>query len=128
MSHYLNNLGSVLSDLRAMTVAGHEKYGDSCLKRGRTGLFLMLARKWDRIERAMEKHHYSMDDAIRNNPPPDGLLDDIQDLTVYLLILLSDLEANPLEEERRETQIKMPLKGEEGMEHPFGYDAGVEHG
>lgn len=140
--HYLNVMGRVTEDIRQMVVAGHQKYGDSCLQRGRNGLYMMFARKWDRIEHAMKQSDYNFDDALRDNPEPDGLLDDIQDLVVYLCILWGDLEVNPIDR-RRATQRKMPLPRDQpaaykdpeimevktdGMEHPHGYDAQEELG
>ena len=81
------------------------EYGGSWLKRGGVGAFMMLARKWDRIEQAMTK-----DVALRTASGPDmvvapydvitraicdgreeGLLDDIGDLRRYLLLVESEI-------------------------------------
>lgn len=60
-------------------------YGDSWKKRGGVGAFMMLARKWDRIENQMQTNGY---DIFKCNPDEkDGLLDDIQDLRRYLLLV-----------------------------------------
>ena len=73
-------------------------YGDSWKKRGGVGAFMMLARKWDRIENQLQKHSkpYDVLDALvvevyRDKISKDGLLDDIQDLRRYLLLVEDEL-------------------------------------
>ena len=73
-------------------------YGDSWRKRGGIGAFMMLARKWDRIENQTNKQGYDMFAAIFADTSDTGLLDDIRDLRRYLLLvhLLSHLRNNYL--------------------------------
>jgi hypothetical protein len=64
-------------------------YGDSWKKRGGVGAFMMLARKWDRIENQMQTNGY---DIFKCDPKEkDGLLDDIQDLRRYLLLVEEEI-------------------------------------
>lgn len=57
-------------------------YGDSWRKRGGVGAFMMLARKWDRIENMATAKGYDVFAAER-----DGVLEDIADLRRYLLLV-----------------------------------------
>jgi hypothetical protein len=63
-------------------------YGDSWRQRGGVGAFMMLARKWDRIENQCKGENYDIfkvvDDQVGCS---DGLLDDIRDLRRYLLLV-----------------------------------------
>ena len=86
MTHYLDSIRNRAAADAFAAENGHKKYGDSCLQRGGVGLFMMLARKWDRIERACQISGYDIFTALKADPEPEGLLDDIRDLRVYLLI------------------------------------------
>tara|TARA_R110002020_G_scaffold221031_3_gene429055 strand:- start:555 stop:977 length:423 start_codon:yes stop_codon:yes gene_type:complete len=77
-------------DARALADA-QESYGDSWKKRGGVGAFMMLARKWDRIENQTKKFSYNIFDAIHSNPSPTGILDDIGDLRRYLFLVEAEI-------------------------------------
>ena len=64
-----------------------ESYGDSWRSRGGVGAFMMLARKWDRIENQVSKDGYDIFKTINNDPSRSGILDDIRDLRRYLLLV-----------------------------------------
>ena len=66
-----------------------ESYGDSWRDRGGIGAFMMLARKWDRIENQVTKSGYEIFRTISNDPSDTGILDDIRDLRAYLLLVES---------------------------------------
>ena len=68
-----------------------ESYGDSWRGRGGIGAFMMLARKWDRIENQVEKDGYDVFTTIKNDPSDSGILDDIKDLRRYLLLVESHI-------------------------------------
>ena len=78
------------SDVTALEKA-QESYGDSWRNRGGVGAFMMLARKWDRIENQVEKDGYNIFTTIKNDLSESGILDDIQDLRRYLLLVESHL-------------------------------------
>jgi len=78
-----------------------KSYGDSWRKRGGVGAFMMLARKFDRIENQSMKCHWDVFGAILDDPTSAGILDDIRDLRCYLYLveeyatrLLEEIEAN----------------------------------
>lgn len=63
-------------------------YGRSWINRGGVGAFMMLARKWDRIENMSRERNYDILMALMEEGP--NLLDDIQDLRRYLLLVESE--------------------------------------
>ena len=67
----------------------HVSYGDSWRSRGGVGAFMMLARKWDRIENQCKKDGYDIFKTIAKDPSNTGILDDIRDLRRYLLLVES---------------------------------------
>ena len=88
-----------------------KSYGSSWRKRGGVGAFMMLARKWDRIENQMEAAGYDIFEPLRKEMvagTTDGLLDDIRDLRRYLLLV----EGHVM------NSMTMPRPGEHG--HPYG--------
>ncbi len=71
-------------------------YGDSWKKRGGVGAFMMLARKWDRIENICEQLNYDIFEGIKKDPSSTGIIDDIRDLRAYLLLVESEMEKNSI--------------------------------
>lgn len=72
----------------------NESYGASWRKRGGVGAFMMLARKWDRLETQVAKNGYDIFATIRDNRGgADDILDDIKDLRAYLLLVESHIMA-----------------------------------
>jgi len=64
-----------------------QDYGDSWRKRGGVGAFMMLARKWDRIENQVVEKGWDIFKSIEQDIRPEGVLDDIKDLRRYLLLV-----------------------------------------
>ena len=81
----------IIQDLANLDVAklreAQVSYGDSWRNRGGVGAFMMLARKWDRIENQVTKEGYDIFRTIGNDLSNDGILDDIRDLRRYLLLV-----------------------------------------
>ena len=67
--------------------AAEKSYGVSWSKRGGMGAFMMLARKWDRIENQVKSENYDIFSSYEKDQRQEGLLDDIQDLRRYLLLV-----------------------------------------
>jgi hypothetical protein len=90
-----------------------KSYGDSWKQRGGVGAFMMLARKWDRLENALRPLNegaaqgcarivgntttpcaaYDILRAAEIDTRAEGLIDDIRDLRRYLLLVESELRA-----------------------------------
>jgi len=81
-----------LKDASALVEAG-KAYGDSWKKRGGAGAFMVLARKWDRIENQCEQVGYDIFQGHSKFHGMDGLIDDIRDLRRYLLLVEEHLMA-----------------------------------
>lgn len=64
-----------------------KSYGDSWKRRGGVGAFMMLARKWDRIENQALAKGYDVFEACKDT----DMLDDIRDLRCYLLLVETEV-------------------------------------
>lgn len=67
------------------------EYGGSWKRRGGIGAFMMLARKWDRIEAQVSQKNYDLFEALLTDMRPEGILDDIQDLRRYLILVENEV-------------------------------------
>jgi len=76
----------------------HESYGDSWKKRGGVGAYMVMIRKFDRMERAVEKAGWDIFKAVEADPRVEGLVDDIRDARRYLLLIESTLREQGLVE------------------------------
>lgn len=74
--------GIAACDVATLLFKG-QSYGDSWKRRGGVGAFMMLARKWDRIENQALAKGYDVFEACRNT----DMLDDIRDLRCYLMLV-----------------------------------------
>ena len=81
------------NDLEALKRA-ETSYGDSWKRRGGVGAFMMLARKFDRIEHQATKHGWDIFKAGEVYKGEAGLLDDIRDLRRYLILVENDILVN----------------------------------
>lgn len=88
-------------------------YGSSWEKRGGVGAYMMMVRKSDRIETQVEKHAWDVFAAIRSNPAPDGVIDDLRDLRRYLFLVEAKLTV--------EGTLKKPVIAP-GVNPNFQYD------
>ena len=80
-------------DLEALKVA-EESYGDSWKRRGGVGAFMMLARKFDRIENQAKAENWDIFEAGDVYGGEDGILDDIRDLRRYLILVENEILNN----------------------------------
>ena len=93
VTNWENIKGIAQKDLEALSRA-QSSYGDSWRRRGGVGAFMMLARKFDRIEHQSEKHGWDVFKAGEVYVGEAGLLDDIRDLRRYLLLVEDYILAN----------------------------------
>ena len=99
MSEFETNLTKLcLSDVDGLVKAA-ESYGTSWRNRGGVGAFMMLARKWDRLENQVRKYNFDIFEAMIEDTRTEGIIDDIRDLRRYLLLveeyMLYDKDAEP---------------------------------
>ena len=78
-------------DIDSLELA-EKSYGDSWKRRGGVGAFMMLARKWDRLENKVEEFNWDVFEAIESDLRDEGILDDIRDLRRYLLLVEDYME------------------------------------
>ena len=87
-------------DTKALNEA-EKSYGDSWKKRGGVGAFMMLARKWDRIENTLEELSFDIFEGIRKDQREEGIIDDIKDLRRYLLLVEAQMRVEAGEEDEQ---------------------------
>lgn len=68
-------------------------YGPSWKSRGGVGAFMMLARKWDRLENRVRKCGWDLFRAIATDTRGEGVIDDVRDLRRYLLLVEGEMAA-----------------------------------
>lgn len=79
-------MGLAANDVTTLIHKG-KSYGDSWKRRGGVGAFMMLARKWDRIENQALAKGYDVFEACKDT----DMLDDIRDLRCYLLLVENEV-------------------------------------
>lgn len=127
-STYLEHLRAIaLDDAEGLTKA-QKSYGNSWKQRGGVGAFMMLARKWDRLENrvatskmplnpvdasdsANPEHvmsfgvdKYDIFEHVLADPRSEGVIDDIRDLRRYLLLVEAELVARGLQATHRDNE------------------------
>ena len=107
-----DNLRNLTNEDIDCLVRAERSYGDSWKKRGGIGAFMMLARKWDRLENKTDEYGWDIFEAIQHDDRPEGILDDVRDLRRYLLLVEEEME--------RESALRMPIPDEitEGITLP----------
>ena len=102
-------------DLEALKKA-EESYGNSWRRRGGVGAFMMLARKFDRIEHQSERHAWDIFEAGEAFKGEAGLLDDIRDLRRYLILVEDFILHNEETQNTEEAQWEYSTGSEEPQE------------
>ena len=69
----------------------HESYGASWKKRGGIGAYMVMIRKFDRMEMCVKKYGGDIFKAVQDDPRAEGILDDIRDARRYLMLIESVL-------------------------------------
>ncbi len=104
---YENNfaicLNTVLNADEQALIKARKNYGESWCKRGGVGAFMMLARKWDRLENCLSSGKVQTSEgettfdkfdiltAAKYDDRPEGIIDDIRDLRRYLVLIEAKL-------------------------------------
>ena len=99
MKTYLDMLDEIAQADVAGLRKAEESYKDSWKKRGGVGAFMMLARKWDRIENQLTNRllipPMTAFDIFQfmENSSKEGILDDVRDLRRYLMLVEAEVLA-----------------------------------
>ena len=112
MNKWENMKDVAQNDLEALKRAD-TSYGDSWKRRGGVGAFMMLARKFDRIEHQAQKHGWDIFEAGEVYVGEAGLLDDIRDLRRYLILVENEILENTRGVEEQEVYNESAEEGEE---------------
>ena len=90
-NEYLKFLQQVVDEDVRILHEKEESYGDSWMKRGGVGAFMVMIRKADRLETVMPKFGYDIFKAIESDTREEGFLDDVQDLRRYLTLIEAEI-------------------------------------
>jgi hypothetical protein len=84
----VNILRQVLAEDADALIEAEKHYGESWCRRGGVDSFMMLARKWDRIEHQVNSQYgFNILQACVEDQRPEGIMDDIRDLRRYLTLV-----------------------------------------
>lgn len=81
-----HNLVEQANQIVETVIANDTTYGTSWRKRGGVGAFMMMARKWDRIENLCRRYDWDLIRMLADNR--GNVRDDLQDLVGYALLSL----------------------------------------
>ena len=108
---YLDQLNAVAEEDVAGLKKAQKSYGNSWKQRGGVGAFMMLARKWDRLENRVSREGemlsppgeaevrvtpYDIFAHVAADTRAEGVIDDIRDLRRYLMLVEAELRARGL--------------------------------
>ena len=91
MNEFLTKLEQVSAEDITGLKRAAESYGDSWKRRGGVGAFMMLARKWDRLELHAQRSGYDIFKVIESDERTEGAIDDLRDLRRYLMLVEAEL-------------------------------------
>ena len=82
-------------EIVSLLVGKERSYKGSWKKRGGVGAFMMLARKWDRIEAACNENGYNIFEVMFDDDRDEPIQQDMVDLIGYLLLCLVEETEDP---------------------------------
>lgn len=113
---FLQELSDIGADDAAGLKAAQKSYGNSWKSRGGVGAFMMLARKWDRMENRLKVTinrereglptvpAYDIFAHIAADPRSEGIIDDVRDLRRYLMLVEAEMIARGFNATHRDNQ------------------------
>ena len=114
---WLGYLGGITTKIVETLYEKERTYRGSWQRRGGAGAFMMLARKWDRIEAQSKAQGYDIFKAVEVDGGKEGVIDDIDDLIGYLLLVRAEASRR----QEMEDSIRQGRKaGVSNLEEPTG--------
>lgn len=106
---FIKNLAVIAADDAEGLKRAQQSYGNSWKSRGGVGAFMMLARKWDRLENRVRKAsalggYYDIFAHIAADERSEGIIDDVRDLRRYLLLVEAEMMARGFNATHRDNQ------------------------
>jgi hypothetical protein len=86
-NEYLNYLADLATDDVQKLQEAQKNYGDSWKKRGGVGAYMVMVRKFDRLDNYMPSFDYDIFKALETDSRDESVLDDIHDARRYLLLI-----------------------------------------
>lgn len=117
---WLKNLEPLAKQIVTVLHDKEKHYAGSWQQRGGPGAFMMLARKWDRIENAAKKENYDIFKVIKHNEAET--VDDIDDLIGYLMLVRAKMMNETKQMELNKAQKIVDNPTLTGMSSPYGFD------
>lgn len=107
-SKFLELLSMIAQEDAAGLIKAAQSYGHSWKIRGGVGAFMMLARKWDRMDMRLKKPelNYDIFRGIAEDTRGEGLIDDVRDLRRYLMLVEAEMRARGFQREHRDNSAK----------------------
>ena len=99
-------LGLANEDVEGLHMS-EQSYGNSWKQRGGVGAFMMLARKWDRLEKQVGECNYDVFQAALNDSREEGILDDIRDLRRYLFLVEAEVRMQIGDKDDRQLELEV---------------------
>jgi len=104
---FLKMLAPIAADDAEGLRRAQQSYGNSWKSRGGVGAFMMLARKWDRLENRVKKSsalggEYDIFAHIASDERSEGIIDDVRDLRRYLLLVEAEMVARGFDAQHRD--------------------------
>lgn len=90
---YLQHIKAICDEDAAGLLKAHESYGNSWKKRGGAGAYLIMVRKFDRLEQTLPKFGYDVFQAVAEDVRAEGVIDDIRDARRYLCLIEAEMRA-----------------------------------
>jgi hypothetical protein len=106
---YLDHLSNIAAEDVQGLLAAEAQYGDSWKKRGGAGAYMIMVRKFDRLEQAMPKFNYDIFLAVEEDPRAEGVIDDIRDARRYLYLIEAEIRARGINPQHRDNASKMTV-------------------
>lgn len=103
---FLEQLDLIGSEDAAGLKTAYKSYGPSWKRRGGVGAFMMLARKWDRMEERLKKPelNYDIFKGVATDTRGEGLIDDVRDLRRYLMLVEAEMRARGFDRTHRDNK------------------------
>jgi hypothetical protein len=101
---FLHVLDAIAQEDAAGLKKAAESYGFSWKQRGGVGAFMMLARKWDRMENRVRNMEWDVFKAIATDDRGEGVIDDVRDLRRYLMLVEAEMRARGFSRQHRDNK------------------------